>query len=75
MRKIPFAGVELTSQRVRGLRGSSELPGRPAQYVFLFHTLRALFVQGKVISKSLLPLHPRLGCIALGAFVYGGCSI
>ena len=29
MRKIPFAGVELTSQRVRGLRGTSELPGRP----------------------------------------------
>ena len=30
MREIPFAGVELTSQRVRGLRGTSELPGRPA---------------------------------------------
>ena len=30
MRKIPFAGIELTSQRVRGLRGTSELPGRPA---------------------------------------------
>ena len=30
MRKIPFAGVELTSQRVRGLRGTSELPGQPA---------------------------------------------
>ena len=29
MRKIPFAGIELTSQRVRGLRGTSELPGRP----------------------------------------------
>ena len=27
MRKIPLAGVELTSQRVRGLRGISELPG------------------------------------------------
>ena len=27
VRKIPFAGVELTSQRVRGLRGTSELPG------------------------------------------------
>ena len=27
MRKIPFAGVELTPQRVRGLRGTSELPG------------------------------------------------
>ena len=30
MKKIPFAGIELTSQRVRGLRGTSELPGRPA---------------------------------------------
>ena len=30
MRKIPFAGIELTSQRVRGLRGTSELPWRPA---------------------------------------------
>ena len=28
VRKIPFAGIELTSQRVRGLRGTSELPGR-----------------------------------------------
>ena len=36
MRKIPFAGIELTSQRVRGLRGTSELPGRPAfDYVFI----------------------------------------
>ena len=32
MRKIPFAGIELTSQRVRGLRGTSELPGRPANF-------------------------------------------
>ena len=32
MRKIPFAGVELTSQSVRGLRATSELPGRPAAY-------------------------------------------
>ena len=29
VRKIPFAGIELTSQRVRGLRGTSVLPGRP----------------------------------------------
>ena len=29
MRKIPFAGIEITSQRVIGLRGTSELPGRP----------------------------------------------
>ena len=32
VRKIPFDGVELTSQRVRGLRGTSELPGRPASF-------------------------------------------
>ena len=41
VRKIPFAGIELTSQRVRGLRGTSELPGRPAdQLIFasLSHT-------------------------------------
>ena len=30
VRKIPFVGVELTYQRFRGLRGTSELPGRPA---------------------------------------------
>ena len=30
VKKIPFPEVELTSQRVRGLRGTSELPGRPA---------------------------------------------
>ena len=29
VRKIQFAGIELTSQRVKGLRGTSELPGRP----------------------------------------------
>ena len=34
VRKIPFAGIELTYQRVRGLRGTSELPGRPG-YLFL----------------------------------------
>ena len=33
VRKIPFAGIELTSQRVRGLRGTSEPPGRPASGV------------------------------------------
>ena len=35
VRKIPFAGIELTSQRVRGLRGTSELPGRPALYTYI----------------------------------------
>ena len=33
VRKIPFAGIELTSQRVRGLRGTSELPGRPVRMI------------------------------------------
>ena len=39
VRKIPFAGVELTSQRVRGLRGTSELPGRPATVIVLFNKM------------------------------------
>ena len=34
MKKIPFAGIELTSQYVRGLRGTSELPGRPADAIY-----------------------------------------
>ena len=38
VRKIPFAGIELTSQRVRGLRGStSDLPGRPGSLWSRFH--------------------------------------
>ena len=48
VRKIPFAGIELTSQRVRGLRGTSELPGRPA------------LVKGKkrkFISSKSLPIY------------------
>ena len=35
VRKIPFAGIELTSQRVRGLRGTSELPGLQIQNRFM----------------------------------------
>ena len=37
VRKIPFAGIELTSQRARGLRGTSELPGRPAYIVLMYY--------------------------------------
>ena len=37
VRKILFAGIELTSQRVRGLRGTSELPGRPADYLVIIY--------------------------------------
>ena len=40
MRKIPFAGIELTSQRVRGLRGTSDLPGRPASDKYIGFGLR-----------------------------------
>ena len=36
VRKIPFAGIELTAQRVRGLRGTSELAGRPADQLILY---------------------------------------
>ena len=44
MRKIPFAGIELTSQRVRGLRGTSELPGRPADRTENFKIFQQDFV-------------------------------
>ena len=37
VRKIPFAGIELTSQRVKGLRGTSELSGRPANSVIMHY--------------------------------------
>ena len=39
MRKIPFAGIELTSQRVRRLRGTSEVPGRPVSDQSFYSTL------------------------------------
>ena len=55
MRKIPFAGVELTSQRVRGLRGTSELPGRPA-------TVKSNFAI--LCTNDLVVLHP-LGIFSL----------
>ena len=54
MRKIPFAGIELTSQRVRGLRGTSELPGRP-ECVFsshLFWTSSSLDVPAGVTQEE-----------------------
>ena len=43
VRKIPFAGIELTSQRVRGLRGTSELPGRPAITLLILLLLILLY--------------------------------
>ena len=47
VRKIPFAGIELTSQRVRGSRCNSELPGRPCASLFphlLFFTRSIFFI-------------------------------
>ena len=60
VRKIPFAGIELMSQRVRGLRGTSELPGRPADirtWYWLKYTLYCFVLLIKIselyiISKS-----------------------
>ena len=54
MRKIPFAGIELTSQRVRGLRGTSELPGRPA----IMGMIIDLYVLDFVLHE-LMSLEPR----------------
>ena len=54
MRKFPFAGIELTSQRVRGLRGTSELPGRPAHIVCMYsHTYsKSMDQPGKVVNSA-----------------------
>ena len=56
VRKIPFAGVELTSQRVRGLQGTSKLPGRPAAHYVVSmgkaFTITGAFYHRVGISKS-----------------------
>ena len=54
MRKILFAGIELTSQRVRGLQGTSELPGRPALYVWSSYIARVWInrVPGQVANPA-----------------------
>ena len=53
MRKIPFAGVKLTSQRVRGLRGTSELPGRPATvHSFILQLFGAMPKRGRLHQKE-----------------------
>ena len=65
MRKIPFAGVELTSQRVRGLRGTSELPGRPAVGYMLMITavlFIVLYVKGVTILVCGRMEHARETC-------------
>ena len=54
VRKIPFAGIELTSQRVRGLRGTSELPGRPAMFCLgmVSTDLSLLFYAGEIQNSN-----------------------
>ena len=52
LRKIPFAGIELTSQRVRGLRGTSELPGRPAAELYTEQLAAHQFVRRVRISDD-----------------------
>ena len=47
VRKIPFAGIELTSQRVRGLRGTSELRGY-RHFLGVLLVLRILIINGTV---------------------------
>ena len=44
MRKIPFAGIELTSQRVRGLRDTSELPGRGCSVILILILISILIL-------------------------------
>ena len=39
VRKIPFAGIELTSHRVRGLQCTSEVPGRT--FIFLARIIQS----------------------------------
>ena len=51
VRKIPFAGIELTSQRVRGLRGASELPGRPA-YLYVYFVIAPFFLSCLFLKKN-----------------------
>ena len=52
MRKIPFAGVELTSQRVKGLRGTSELPGRPYLFQRISFILSYLILDSMVSART-----------------------
>ena len=59
-RKIPFAGIELTSQRARGLRGTSELPGRPAHIPVIICTIVIYILSGifkRFVPKSRICAH------------------
>ena len=71
MRKIPFAGIELTSQRVRGLRGTSALPRRPVEstpnilsfrmvFFYLVTTGWIFFIS--LCESSIITKHIFLGC-------------
>ena len=60
MRKIPFAGIELTSQRVRGLRGTSELPGRPVLQNYIGIILKHLHVFETAVNTMEKVLDPFL---------------
>ena len=48
--KIPFAGIELTSQRVRGCMDTSELPGRPTILIYWlnYHIIRGHKVENTI---------------------------
>ena len=74
VRKIPIAGIELRSQRVRGLRGTSELPGRPAThyniyiYIYIYYIVQKGYVNcicmyihlNSWVLERNMPLRPRV---------------
>ena len=60
--KIPFAGIELTSQRVRGYMDTSELPGQPA----LVHHDNTRFKAVKGIMDALVHLRKKMGARGQG---------
>ena len=76
MRKIPFAGIELTSQRVRGLRGTSELPGRPVLQNYIGIILKHLHVFETAVNtmEKVLVLDPFLP-LPTGINSYYSCPL
>ena len=61
-----FAGIELTSERIRGLRGTSELPGRPATLLYGFcHILLYCIVLLFVVPELRTLSFPLVHCTAL----------
>ena len=67
VRKIPFAGIELTSQRVRGLRGTSELPA----FKFENTTLSIILRNWKITTH--ICRHAREPYGGVHPTVYNGC--